>query len=155
MKNKPVWTSVVSEISPGKFQLTVIDSNHCIFWHRHCFTTFERAKNFSLKSCHVIHNYAWLSEYGESLNWFYFEKFFLLVSEEIIYRHRVILVTESVGDFHLELHDPWGFRVDLSPISMDEATEDDALSECQRYIDSVEFSRHPVPGQLSLFEGQI
>ncbi|MFN6475350.1 hypothetical protein [Nostoc sp. DedQUE07] len=152
MKNEPVWTSVVTEISPGKFQLTVIDSNHCIFWHRRCFTTFDRAKNFSLKASHVIHNYEWLSGYGESLNWFFFEKFFIKACEEIIYRHWVISITELISDFHLELHDPWGFRVNLTPRSMDETTELEVLAECQRYIDSVEFSRHPVPGQLSLFE---
>lgn len=154
MSNQPTWTSVVTEISPGKFQLTVIDSNHCILWHRHCFKTFEKAEKFSLKASETIHNYQWLCVYGDALDWCFFEKFFLLVSEDVIYRHWVVSITESLGDFYLEIHDPWGVQINLTPMSMDDATELEALSECQQYIDAVEFSRHPCPGQLSLFEVQ-
>jgi hypothetical protein len=152
MSNKPVWTSFVTEISPGNFQLTVIDSNHCILWHRHCFRSFEKAERFSLKASEMIHNYHWLSVYGDPVDRCFFDKFFLLASEDVIYRHWLISITESLGDFWLEVHDPMGARIELTPMSMDEVTELEALSECQRYIDAVEFSRHPTPGQLSLFE---
>ncbi|MEH1780874.1 MAG: hypothetical protein V7L26_17525 [Nostoc sp.] len=156
MKDKSlVWTSIVTEIFPGKFQLTVIDSSHFIFWHRHCFTSFERAEKFSLKASRQLHSYFWLSEYGEAVDWFVFNKFFLMVTEEIIYRHWVISITELVGDFCLTLHDPWGFKIDLGQVSMDDFSEEDAVCKCRLHIDSVEFSRNLCPGQLSLFEVQV
>jgi len=156
MKDKSlVWTSMVTEIFPGKFQLTVIDSSHFIFWHRHCFTSFERAYKFSWKACNLLHSYAWLSEYGEAVDWFVFDKFFLLVTEGIIYRHWVISITELVGDFYPTLHDPWGSQIALDPINVDDFTEEDVVCKCRLHIDSVELSRNLCPGQLSLFEVQV
>lgn len=152
MKKEQSWTSVVKEIFPGKFQLTVIDSSHYILWHRHCFTSLQRAENFSIHARYMVASYLWLCEYGDGLNWLYFEKYFILVPEELLYRHWAISITELVGIFYLKVHDPWGFQIDLDPLSMDDSSEEDALYKCRLYIDAVEFSRHPVPGQLSLFE---
>ncbi|MEH2067902.1 MAG: hypothetical protein V7K47_07000 [Nostoc sp.] len=99
----------------------------------------------------MIRSYDWLCGAGDALDWYFFDKFFLLVAEDAIYKHWAIEIIESVGEFHLHLHDPCGGQVELDPISMDEATSSDALLACQFYIDGIELSRHPYPGQLSLF----
>ncbi|PHJ69211.1 hypothetical protein VF14_03530 [Nostoc linckia z18] len=149
------WNFIIDEILPSKFHLVMFDSSGRIFWHRRCFTSFEKANRFFQKTCRMIRSYDWLCDAGNELDWYFFDKFFILVSEEFIYKHWAIVITELVGDYHLQLHDPCGSKVELDPISMDEATMSDALKACQLYIDGVETSRYSHPGQLSLFDLEV